>query len=130
MRMMRMMTMAPRHGTPLVVRASLPRTFRSLGVFTEAALFFCGGYLLLQVMRNPLETGEAAIIAAGLILALASVLLFYLVRPGLNEALAQADESEGEERRLEAPLTAYGEAMQALKKAERALDKDELPGPM
>jgi hypothetical protein len=63
-------------------------------------------------------------------LALASVLLFYLVRPGLNEALAQADEPEGEERRLEVPLTAYGEAVQARNKAERALDDDELPGPM
>jgi hypothetical protein len=130
MRMTRMMTMTPRHETLLVVRASLPRTFRSLGVFTEAALFFCGGYLLLQVMRSPLETGEAAIIAAGLILPLASVLLFYLVRPGLNEGLAQADESAADVRRLEVPLTAYGEAVQARKKAEHALDKDELPGPM
>ena len=34
--------------TPLVVRASLLRTFWSLGVFVELGLIFCGVYLLAE----------------------------------------------------------------------------------
>jgi hypothetical protein len=45
-------------------------------------------------MRWPLETGETALIVAGLLLALATFLLLYMVHPRVGGALAQSDEGE------------------------------------
>jgi hypothetical protein len=39
-------------------------------------------------------TGETAVIVAGLLLAPATLLFLYMVRPGAGEALAQPDEDE------------------------------------
>ncbi len=117
--------------TPLVVRASLPRTFWSLGVFVEASLCFVGFYLLLEVLKNPLEVDQPSVIVAGVVLALATVLLFYMIGPKRADALAnEEDRSVGEEMWREAPLTAYGESMQARKRAEEKMNKEVLPGPM
>jgi hypothetical protein len=58
-----------------VVRASLPRTIWTLGVFAEASLCFVGFYLLLGVLKDPLEVDQAPVIFAGVGLALATVLL-------------------------------------------------------
>ncbi len=117
--------------TPLVVRASLPRTFWSLGVFAEAGLCFVGIYLLVAVLKSPLEADQAEVIIAGVLLALATILLFYLIGPQRFDALAKPERSrKHEEARLEAPLTAYGEAVQARQRAEKALEEEGLPGPM
>jgi hypothetical protein len=47
-----------------------------------------------QAMRWPLETGETALIVAGLLLALATFLLLYMVGPRVGGALVQSDEGE------------------------------------
>ena len=77
--------------TPLVVRASLPRTFWSLGAFVEFGLIFCGIYLLAEASLKPLEADQASIISAGVILALASVLLFYMIRPRRKQVLTRPE---------------------------------------
>jgi hypothetical protein len=127
---MRMTRLAARHEVPLVVRASTPRTFLGLGVFTEAALLFSGSYLFLKALWKPLETGEAAVIVAGLLLTLASFLLFYLVRPRIGDELARTDELEDQPVFVEVPLTALGASLEVRKRAEQALKQDGLPGPM
>ena len=68
------------HSWPLVVRGGLARTFGSLAGFL-ALLFLCAGfYLLEQALENPLGTGDAAVITAGVVIALAAILLFFLLR--------------------------------------------------
>lgn len=108
----------------------MPRTFLGLGVFTQAALFFSGSYLLLKALWRPLETGDSAVIAAGLLLATASFLLFYMVRPRIGEELARTDELREEPVLVEVPLTAHDASLEARKRAEQALEEDALPGPM
>ena len=68
------------HSWPLVVRGGLARTFGSLAGFL-ALLFLCVGlYLIRQALEAPLETGDAAVITAGVVIALAAVLIFFLIR--------------------------------------------------
>jgi hypothetical protein len=55
MRMARPMAAAAHQSTPLVVRASLPRTFLGLGIFAEASLVFAGIDVLMEEMRRSLE---------------------------------------------------------------------------
>jgi hypothetical protein len=100
----------------------MPRTFLGLGVFAETGLLFCGGYLLLKALWSPLETGETAVIVAGLLLALATFLLLYMVRPGVSVALAQRDEDEiqVESRQLQPPVTGYDAAAKPREKAAHA----------
>jgi hypothetical protein len=121
---------ATRHEIPLIARASLPRTFLSLGVFAEATLLASGSYLLVNALRRPLETGETAIVVAGVLLALGSILLFYMVKPMARGELARREETENEPGPFEAPLPACGEVEEARRRAEEALEQDELPGPM
>jgi len=118
--------------TPLVVRGSLPRTFMTLGIFVELSLLFCGLYMLWEALVRPLEANGTAVVGGGVMLALASVLLFYMVRPRRNEILARREAVSVEERQFrEKVLTAYGEALHARIEAERVLEEeDELPGPM
>jgi len=91
--------------TPLVVRAGLPRTFWTLGIFVEAGLLFGGLYLLAEVTLQPLEADQISILSAGFILALAAILLVYLVRPWRRAALARIEDSL-QTVPVETPLTA------------------------
>ena len=118
--------------TPLVVRASLPRTFWSLGAFVEFGLIFCGIYLLAEASLKPLEADQASIIGAGVMLALASVLLFFMIRPHRKEVLARPDAPRRARDWQEPPsLAAYRTAVQARREAEHELqDNEDLPGPM
>jgi type VI protein secretion system component VasK len=118
--------------TPLVVRASLPRTFWSLGAFVELGLIFCGVYLLAEASLKPLEADQVSIISAGVILALASVLLFYMIRPRRKQVLPRPEASRlSSDRSNKLPLTAHGIAVPARREAGRALQKNhDLPGPM
>lgn len=128
-----METVCERDKTPLVVRGSLPRTFRTLGLLMELCLFFCGTYLLVNVIKRPLEADPPSVIGAGVMLALASTLLFYMVWPLRREAMARREEPASKVERLpDSVLTAYGEAMQTRQRAERALleGAEDLPGPM
>ena len=132
MRIMRMETVCERDKTPLVVRGSLPRTFRTLALVTEISLVFCGAYLLINVIERPLEADQPSVIGAGVMLALASTLLFYMVWPLRREAMAQRETRRSTDiNPLESILTTYGETI-ARQRAQQALleDAEDLPGPM
>jgi len=75
--------------TPLVVKASLPRTFLGLGLFVEIGLLFFGCYLLSQAILQPLESGTTAVLGGAFFLSLATVLLFYLVWPIKPKSMSQ-----------------------------------------
>jgi hypothetical protein len=107
----------------------MPHTFLGLGVFVEAGLLFLGSYLLAQTILQPLQAGTLTILGAGLFLALASVLLFYLLWPGNAKSISRRDES-GEASR-EILLTPYGNTIQGQQDAQWMLKKEgDLPGPM
>ena len=119
------------HGTPLVVRASMPRTFLGIGLFVEGCLMFLGVYLLLDFWKRPLEAQQGNVIFAGLLLSLATVLLFYLARPNRLDALARVDREVREQRFVEASRTFLGESLQARQRAGQKVEEAErLPGPM
>jgi hypothetical protein len=132
MRVMRLAEANTHQSTPLVVRASLPRTFLGLGIFAEAGLVFTGVYILMEEMKRPLEADPSSVIGAGVLLALATILLFYLVGVKRFEHLSKEDDIGGEEKLPATSLTAFGEAVQTRLRAERVLEEEEdaLPGPM
>ncbi len=136
MRIMRsgmILTEAEHEKTPLVVRGSLPRTFLGMGLFAELALLLCGCYLLAEAVLQPLEANPVSVLGAGVMLALASVLLFYMVRPWQRQRFARREQlRRTAENAVEPVLTRYGESRQALLDALRALEEEEtnLPGPM
>jgi len=132
MQVIRLDSTSARYRTPLVVRAGLPRTFWSLGAFVELGLFSCGFYLLAEASLEPLEADEVSILGAGLILALASVLLFYMIRPHRKEALTRRDERRSSRDSHEpAALSARDGSVEARRETARALlDNQDLPGPM
>jgi hypothetical protein len=66
----------------LVARAGLARTFGGLASFL-AVTFLCAGiYLLEDAFANPIAAQAAALIAAAFIIALGTILLYYLISPG------------------------------------------------
>ena len=82
---------------PLAVRAGLARTFGSLAGFVVVT-FLCGGlYILEDAIANPLAAGAAAVISAAFIIALAAMLLFYLIKPRNRLRMASHDRAFGSE---------------------------------
>jgi len=70
-----------RHSKPLVIRGGLARTFGGLASFL-AVIFLCGGiYILEDALSNPVEAQAASVIAGAFSIALATILLFYLLKP-------------------------------------------------
>ena len=92
MREMRIVEASGRSKSPLVVKASLPRVFLGLGLFTEAGLLFCGSYLLTEAIVQPLDEGTFSVVGGGVFLALATVLLFYLAWPGRKRKISRREE--------------------------------------
>jgi len=123
-------TLGPlRAHTPLAVRGSSPRTFRSLGLFAEAGLLFCGGYLLAGALASPLSAGSASVLGGGLFLALASVLLFYLLWPSYVRAVYRQELLR--DRRAVVRANASGHARKPNADVQWELEnEEELPGPM
>jgi len=77
----------------LAVRAGLVSTFGSLAGFV-AVTFLCAGlYILDDVFANPRDAGAAAVISAAFIIALAAILLFFLIKPKRRLRTANADDS-------------------------------------
>ena len=107
---MKIIEASSRSKTPLVVRASLPRVFLSLGLFLETGLLFCGSYLLADAILQPLDAGTFSVAGGGVFLALATVLLFYLAWPGKSRSISRREKRK--ERILEIPLKGYGEPVQ------------------
>ncbi len=66
---------------PLVVRAGLGRTFGSLIGFLALLFLASGAYALEDALAHPREAQAISLIAAAFAIALAALLLFYLLKP-------------------------------------------------
>jgi hypothetical protein len=127
MREMRIVGAFERSKTPLVVKASLSRVFLGLGLFTETLLLFCGSYLLAEAIVQPLDAGTFSVIGGGLLLALATVLLFYLAWPGRKRKMSRREKPA--HLRPELPPLEHAEAVQRQRHANwSAEQKKELAG--
>jgi hypothetical protein len=92
-----------RHSKPLVVRGGLARTFGGLASFL-AVLFLCGGiYILEDALANPVAAQPAAVIAGAFSIALATILLFYVLKPSVG-MYSPADRRHRRTIASEAPL--------------------------
>lgn len=65
----------------LAVRGGLARTFGGLVSFLAVTFLCTGFYILDDAFANPLAAQAAALVAAACIIALATILLFYLLKP-------------------------------------------------
>ena len=65
----------------LVTRSHPARTFAGLAVFTALLFLFSGIYLIAKPLLHPVEEQDIGVIAGAFTIALASILLFYLVKP-------------------------------------------------
>jgi hypothetical protein len=65
----------------LVIRGGLVRTFGGLATFLVMTFLCAGIYLLRDAVANPLGAQAATLIFGAFIIALATILLFYLLRP-------------------------------------------------
>ncbi len=72
----------PHRTKPLVVRGGLARTFGGLAAFVALLFLAWGIYTLDDALANPIAAQTAAVIAAAFSIALATILLFYLLKPG------------------------------------------------
>lgn len=66
----------------LAVRGGLARTFGSLATFLVVTFLCSGIYILEDAVANPLAAQAAALIFGAFIIALATILLYYLIKPG------------------------------------------------
>ena len=66
---------------PLLVQAGAARTLGSVVIFLSIALLCLGAYVLVQVIRHPLDAQPSEIIGAAVMIALAATMLFYLLEP-------------------------------------------------
>ena len=82
---------------PLAVRAGLARTFGGLAGFVVVTFLCVGLYILEDAFANPLNAGAAAVICAAFIIALAAMLLFYLIKPRNRPRMAGQDRALGSE---------------------------------
>jgi len=123
MRELKMVDIPGRSKTPLVVRASLPRVFLSLGVFLEAGLLFCGSYLLADAILQPLDAGTFSVVGGGMFLGLATVLLFYLAWPRRSRSMSRREKPK--ELTLEISLERDGEVAQPRRQSNWVAEKKE-----
>jgi hypothetical protein len=72
---------AERSPKSLVIRGGLVRTFGGLATFLVLTFLCAGIYLLRDAVTNPLAAQAATLIFGAFIIALAAILLFYLLRP-------------------------------------------------
>jgi len=74
-------TSSVRPSKSLAVCAGLARTFGSLAGFVVVTFLCWGLYILADAFAHPIEAGAAAVISAAFIIALAAMLLFFLIKP-------------------------------------------------
>jgi hypothetical protein len=67
--------------TPLLVQAGAAHTLGNIVTFLSVTLLCLGAYVLVEVIRHPLDAQPAEIIGAAVMIALASTLLFFLFEP-------------------------------------------------
>jgi hypothetical protein len=65
----------------LAIRAGLARTFGSLVGFVVVTFLCWGFYILADAFAHPILAGAAAVISAAFIIALAAILLSFLIKP-------------------------------------------------
>ena len=66
---------------PLVVRAGLSRTFCGLAAIAALSLLALGIYLLADALTHPLDAEAAGLLVAAFAIALAILLLFFVLKP-------------------------------------------------
>ena len=66
---------------PLIVRGGLSHTFGSLAGFSALGLLAFGVYLLADAFAHPLEAGAAGLLVAAFAIALAMLLLVFILKP-------------------------------------------------
>ena len=72
----------PQHAPKsLAVRGGLVRTFGGLATFLVLTFLCSGIYILEDAFSDPLAAQAAALIFGAFIIALATILLYYLIRP-------------------------------------------------
>src|SRR6266478_302296 len=81
----------------LVFRGGLVHTFGSLAGFVVVTFLCVGLYILEDAFANPLNAGAAGVICAAFIIALAAMLLFYLIIPRNRPRMAGQDRALGSE---------------------------------
>ena len=67
--------------TPLLVRAGAAHTLCGIVSFLSVLLLCLGVYVLVEVIRRPLDAQATEIIAAAVMIALAATMLFFLFEP-------------------------------------------------
>ena len=72
---------AEHHLKPLVIRGGLARTFGSLVSFLALLFLILGFYLLGDAFEHPLDAQAAGVLAAAFSIALAAILLYFLLKP-------------------------------------------------
>jgi hypothetical protein len=77
----------------LAARGGLVRTFGGLATFLVLTFLFSGIYLLEDAVADPLAAQAAALIFAAFIIALAAILLFYLIRPENGAEMSRTQQS-------------------------------------
>lgn len=77
----------------LAVRAGLVRTFGGLAGFVVVTFLCWGLYILDDAFANPRDAGAVAVISAAFIIALAAMLLFFLIKPQRRSRPASPDGS-------------------------------------
>jgi hypothetical protein len=82
----------------LVARGGLFRTFGSLLGFLALFLLILGIYILQDTFANPLTAQPTALLAAGFILGLDSVLIYFIMKP--HKALRLVDTRRRRRSRL------------------------------
>jgi hypothetical protein len=130
MRAARMEAEFDRDRLPLVVKGSLPKTFWGIGMFVAAILSTVGTYLVSKAIREPLVADPSAVIFAGVMLAVASFLLIFLVRPRWRGPRADFEEEDpGDTPELEFASSEEMIRMRMEKELELK-ERRNLPGPM
>ena len=67
--------------TPLLVQAGAAHTLGNIVTFLSVTLLCLGAYVLVEVIRHPLDAQSSEIIGAAVMIALAATLLFFLFEP-------------------------------------------------
>ena len=67
--------------TPLLVQAGAARALGSIVTFLSTALLCLGVYILVEVIRHPLDAQPTEVIGAAVMIALAATMLYYLFEP-------------------------------------------------
>jgi hypothetical protein len=106
----RLLFSTARSTKPLIVRAGLARTFGSLGSFTAVTFLGAGIYLLREAFADPLTAQSVGVISGAVVIALATMLIYFLVSPRAQSRSRKArrnSDSRPLVRTLSAPSPAH-----------------------